>query len=180
LIDEENFFLPISGDKVTKVSGRTVPIDFSINELLKSSRKIVKEDLCLDLIEKAVTIDPMSPALVNPVNISQIDDSRHFIENNFTSDITISDIAGAACMSTFHFNRVFKKMIGYSPYQYLMAFRLEKAKSLLAGAATVSDVAYEVGFNSLENFSYTFRKYTGLSPTEFKTGKAVRNIFKIS
>jgi AraC-like DNA-binding protein len=61
-----------------------------------------------------------------------------------------------------------------------MAFRLEKAKSLLAGAATVSDVAYEVGFNSLENFSYTFRKYTGLSPTEFKTGKAVSNIFKIS
>ena len=177
LIDDENLILPIAENEVTRVVGRTVPINFLINKVLQSTSKLSTETLCLEIIEMALNINPMSPALVNTVNISQIDDSRHFIVNNFARDITIGDIARAACLSTFHFIRVFKKMLGYSPYQYLMAYRLERAKSLLKNDASVSDVAFDVGFNSLENFSYSFRKCTGLSPSEFKKWNQNRQKF---
>jgi AraC-like DNA-binding protein len=82
--------------------------------------------------------------------------------------IDLEGAAGEAGLSPFHFLRVFSKVLGVTPHQYLVRSRLRRAASLLAGAERpVTDVALEVGFGDLSNFVRTFRRAAGVSPGRF-------------
>jgi AraC family transcriptional regulator len=72
-------------------------------------------------------------------------------------------------MSPSHFSRVFKQQTGFSPYDYVLVSRLNRAKEYLQKTSmTVSEIAYEVGFNSDTNFIFFFKSNTGLSPAKFR------------
>jgi AraC-like DNA-binding protein/ligand-binding sensor protein len=95
--------------------------------------------------------------------------ARRFIEEHQQEDISLSDAAHAVHASTFHFCKMFKKATGMTFTEYLSLMRVTKAKELLLNPnARVSEVAYEVGFNSLTHFNRTFRKLTGRSPTAYR------------
>ena len=91
------------------------------------------------------------------------------------------DLAGAAeraGLSAYHFLRVFAKVVGVTPHQYLLRARLRRAARLLAEEhRPVTDVAYESGFGDLSNFVRTFRRAAGVSPRAFR--KAARGERKI-
>ena len=71
--------------------------------------------------------------------------------------------------STFYFCKLFKKATGLNFTDYVSRVRIEKAKNLLLNPNTrISEVAYEVGFQSLTHFNRVFRKVVGQSPTEFR------------
>ena len=71
--------------------------------------------------------------------------------------------------STFHFCKMFKKATGMTFTHYLSLVRVAKAKKQLANPQLrLSEIAYEVGFNSLTHFNRMFRKLTGESPTVFR------------
>lgn len=106
-----------------------------------------------------------------PFTIQRIDTAKAFIHAHFADTIGITDIAGAGHLSPFHFSRLFKKYTGYTPYDYLLFVRIEQAKARLTANADVTETAFNTGFNSLENFSYTFKKMTGLSPSQFQKSK---------
>ncbi len=76
-------------------------------------------------------------------------------------------------MSVFHFSRIFKKVTKYSPYDYLIGVRVESAKKLISGGESITQTAFGVGFNSLENFSYRFKEITGASPSHFLKDRKV-------
>jgi AraC-like DNA-binding protein/ligand-binding sensor protein len=96
--------------------------------------------------------------------------ARQFIEEKHEEDIGLNDAAQAVHASTFHFCKMFKKATGMTFTEYLAFVRVGKAKQLLLNPnARVSEVAYEVGFNSLTHFNRSFRKLTGKSPTAFRT-----------
>ncbi len=82
------------------------------------------------------------------------------------------DLESAACevgLSPFHFLRLFTRVLGVSPHQYLVRSRLRRAARLLADAAPpITDIAYDVGFGDLSNFVRSFHRAAGLSPRQFR------------
>lgn len=96
--------------------------------------------------------------------------AREYINAHYTEDISLAAAAQAAHMSTFYFCKQFKKATGLSFTEYLGRVRVEKAKEqLLKPHVRVSEVAYEVGFQSLTHFNRVFRKLNGESPTTYRT-----------
>jgi AraC-like DNA-binding protein/ligand-binding sensor protein len=95
--------------------------------------------------------------------------AREFIAANHSEDLSLGAVATAVHMSTFYFCKQFKKATGLSFTSYLGRVRVEKAKELLLNPhARISEVAYEVGFQSLTHFNRVFRKLTGQSPTAYR------------
>lgn len=95
--------------------------------------------------------------------------ARAFIDANYAEDLSLAAVARAARMSTFYFCKQFKKATGLSFTEYLGRVRVEKAKEqLLKPHARVSEIAYEVGFQSLTHFNRVFKKLSGKSPTIYR------------
>lgn len=93
--------------------------------------------------------------------------AKLFIDNNYADTIELDNIADEAYFSKFHFIRLFKKIYGKTPHQYLIAVRIEKALQLLRLLQPVSDVCYSVGFESLSSFSGLFKRIVGESPSSY-------------
>jgi AraC family transcriptional regulator len=101
--------------------------------------------------------------------VSILEASLQFMKRNLDKPITLLDISGAANMSQYHFSRLFKKVYGYSPYEYLLLARINKAKHLLKTTdAPVKVVAQQVGYLNASTFSSAFTAKTGLSPKAFR------------
>lgn len=99
----------------------------------------------------------------------QIETAKKFIISNYDKNISINDIADNAHMSVSYFSKIFKDATGFSPYDYLLAIRLDKAKELLQQTDnSVEGIAYKTGFNSTSNFICFFKKQTGISPLKFR------------
>lgn len=91
--------------------------------------------------------------------------AKEFIDASFTKEITLEKIAKEACLSQFHFLRLFKTIFGETPHQYIIQKRISKAVSLLFRTdMPVTQICFEIGFQSLSSFSWLLRKKYGLSP----------------
>ncbi|MCZ8190238.1 MAG: helix-turn-helix transcriptional regulator [Microcystis sp. LE19-338.1B] len=79
--------------------------------------------------------------------------------------LSLEDMASIALLSPYHFNRIFHQITGIPPSRFLYALRLEVAKRLLLTTQlSVTDICYEVGYNSLGSFVTRFTQLVGLSP----------------
>ena len=91
------------------------------------------------------------------------------VNNKLDEPLTMDEMAEIAYMSPFHFNRVFHQVTGLPPKQFLYAMRLETAKRLLLTTdKSVTEICYEVGYNSLGTFTTRFTELVGLSPRELR------------
>lgn len=83
--------------------------------------------------------------------------------------LSLQDMSRVAFISQFHFNRVFRQVTGIPPHQFLYALRLETAKRLLLTTEeSVTDVCFDVGYNSLGTFTRRFTELVGISPNRFR------------
>lgn len=98
----------------------------------------------------------------------QVRQSKSFMERCLSEKIELEKIASAAFMSRFHYTRIFKKVYGRSPRKYLKDLRINKGKELLKEGLDVTQVCFEVGYDSLTTFCNAFKKATGYSPTEYQ------------
>jgi AraC family transcriptional regulator len=94
--------------------------------------------------------------------------------------VDLESTAKEAGLSPFHFLRLFARVLGVTPHQYLVRSRLRRAARLLADdARSITDVALDVGFGDLSNFVRTFRRAAGVSPRSFRrAAKGDRKIFQ--
>lgn len=93
----------------------------------------------------------------------------HYIHENYARDIRIGDIAAALAIDRTYLFKLFKQNISCSPQQYLINHRIAKACDLLVSTSKhISDIAYEVGFNDLSDFSKQFKKRNGVSAREYR------------
>ena len=96
-------------------------------------------------------------------------ESALWIDDNAHEDINLAETARAAGISPFHFLRLFAATIGVTPHQYLIRSRLRRAAQRLSAEDTsVTDIAYDVGFADLSNFTRTFTRAVGVSPLKFR------------
>ncbi len=107
-------------------------------------------------------------------------ESAQWIEAHSQEDIDLDAAASQAGLSPFHFLRLFAKVLGVTPHQYLVRSRLRHAARRLSDEDTaVTDIAYDVGFQDLSNFVRTFHRAAGVSPTAFRdAARGKRKIFQ--
>ena len=91
-----------------------------------------------------------------------------YIQAYLNTDISLDKLSQAVGMSMHHFSRLFKKSVGYSPYQYVLKCRIERAKMLLLQRQlSIADVAFAVGFASQSHFTQHFKRFVGITPKQF-------------
>src|SRR5690349_3623107 len=96
--------------------------------------------------------------------------ARDHADRTYAQTLTLDDLASVACMSKYHFLRLFKATYGMTPMEYVSQRRIERAQDLLrATNLTVTEVCFAVGFSSLGSFSSRFRSVVGESPSDFQT-----------
>jgi len=95
--------------------------------------------------------------------------AKEFIQEHQTENLRLGHVAKAVNTSTFYFCKMFKKVTGINFTDYLSRVRIEKSKNLLLNPnLRVSEIAFEVGFQSLTHFNRVFKKILGQSPTEYR------------
>jgi transcriptional regulator GlxA family with amidase domain len=88
------------------------------------------------------------------------------LEENFHRSFSIEEIARKSGLSTRSFNRLFLTELAVTPKQAMTLYRVERAKQLLRqGKGSVTDIAFEVGYQSVSQFIATFRRHTGQLPS---------------
>jgi|SRR5207302_11235363 len=108
-------------------------------------------------------------SLLKPDTYMRLMRAREFIDHSYHLPLDLEQISRAACLSRFHFLRLFRTAFNKTPHQYLTHRRIEKAKELLSSSAlTVTDVCFEVGFESLGSFSSLFHKHVGHPPVTYR------------
>jgi AraC-like DNA-binding protein len=125
-------------------------------------------DRILRCMGNAAPPSPLSQSLKN-YHLSTIEKATAYILNHFGENIRLSELAEHCCVSLFHFSRIFKSILGQSPYQYLTSIRLTHARMLLETThLPVKQIAGESGFKSLEQFSTNYRHFFDVTPTLFR------------
>ncbi len=103
---------------------------------------------------------------LSPAKLRQVTD---FISANYANDLKLAELAQVVGMSSFHFAREFKRTTGTTPHQYLIKFRVERAKSLLAqNELPLIEVGLQSGFSHQSHFTRLFRKITGTTPHSYR------------
>ena len=92
-----------------------------------------------------------------------------FIEAHLAEEISLAALAELAGLSLFHFARAFTQSFGMPPHRYHMARRMDRARSLLQRPAlSVTQIGVQIGFRESSSFTKAFRRFTGLTPTEYR------------
>ncbi|MGA2641727.1 MAG: AraC family transcriptional regulator [Spirochaetia bacterium] len=95
--------------------------------------------------------------------------ARELIDSQFPRPLDIRTLSAEARLSPYHFIRAFRGVFHDTPHQYLLRIRIQKAKELLAlSTMSVTDICFEVGFESLGSFSATFHRIVGWPPTAYR------------
>lgn len=144
---------------------------FRVFDSMKGETPTTELNYSLD-IYKIIT-ELLNPQSAKTKGEISYEDSVHKVKEytaeNLNENLTIKDLAKSVNMSSSHFSRVFKQQTGFSPYDYILISRLNRAKYLLQTTnMTIASVAYEVGFNSESNFIYYFTENEGISPGKFR------------
>jgi len=94
---------------------------------------------------------------------------KDYMDSFFAGEVQLRDAAGAACVSPYHFHRLFHEVFRETPNQYLQRRRLTQARELLKSSdLDVTEISLEIGFESSTSFSALFRRSLGCSPREYR------------
>jgi AraC-type DNA-binding domain-containing proteins len=98
-----------------------------------------------------------------------VQEAIRYINENYSSEIKLNDLAEHVHLNPGYFCSVFKEEYGISPIHYLQMIRLENAKNMLANSnQSITDIANQVGFQSIHYFSRFFKANVGLTPNDFR------------
>lgn len=150
-----------SDDNLRELYEKTKIISRSRYEAILKLLEIFASQLSSVMAEKVIQQNEGEPPRIRK--------AKRFIQEHIDQDITLSEVASSVNWSAYYFSRMFKKTTGFNFVDYLARVRIERAKHMLLNPhLNVSEIAYEVGFQSITHFNRVFRKLTGNSPTDFR------------
>src|SRR5689334_16373156 len=107
--------------------------------------------------------------LVEEETFARLCRSRDFLAASLDQPVRLTDAAGEACLSPFHYHRMFARAFGETPHHFVQRLRIDRARQLLArDYVPVTEVCLAVGYESLGSFSVLFRSRVGCSPMEYR------------
>jgi AraC family transcriptional regulator len=118
--------------------------------------------------QSAIMLEPS-----NGLSRERLKRVREYIEAHLDDRLTLTDLAGVACLSPYHFSRSFKQAIGVGPQRYVMQRRLERAKALMRRTnQPLAEIAQRVGFADQSHLTSIFRRETGVTPGRYRAALA--------
>jgi AraC-like DNA-binding protein len=95
--------------------------------------------------------------------------AKQYIQDHHSEDLTLAQVAKAVNTSSFYFCKMFRKVTGLNFTDYVSRLRIERSKNLLLNPnLRISEIAYEIGFQSLTHFNRVFKRIVGRSPTNYR------------
>lgn len=105
--------------------------------------------------------------------------AKGYIDNNYSRELTLSDVAKYIFLSESYFAHAFKNEFGISPKSYLLQVRVNASKELLVNTdMKISDVSMSVGFSSQQRYNDIFRKYTNMTPLRYRKTEKEKKLNK--
>ena len=102
--------------------------------------------------------------------------ARDLLASAYQSPLPLKQAAREACLSPFHFHRLFRATFGETPHDFLTGLRIDHARRLLAsGQMSVTEACLDAGYSSLGSFSTRFQSLVGLPPSQYQ--RAVHRVF---
>ena len=118
----------------------------------------------------------LAPRLLHDDTFRRLCRARDLMASKYQSRLMLSDAAREACLSPFHFHRLFRSAFGETPHDFLTRRRIDHARRLLAsGEMNVTEACMEVGYSSLGSFSCKFQAMVGRAPVEYQ--REFRRVF---
>jgi AraC family transcriptional regulator len=110
-----------------------------------------------------------STSVLQPLDDARLKRVLDYMAERISDKITLEELAKVACLSKFHFARVFTLAVGVPPHRHLSRMRLESAMAALATSRlALLEIALETGFSSQASFNRAFRRATGMTPGEYR------------
>ena len=156
----------------------TAPVKFSNNDntaKLFENYRTSKEGHEFDTVSKLYAIAAAAyktqkdTSINTEYKIEKIKTVITFIEENYSQNITLAELSACCSMSANYFCKFFKEVTLQTPIEYITTDRLEIACEMLLSGATVTDTAYNCGFNDMSYFIHIFKKRYGISPKQYAT-----------
>jgi AraC-like DNA-binding protein len=117
-------------------------------------------------------ISALSPLASHKLDHARLRRVLDYIAVHLADDVTVSDLAGVAGLSVFHFARMFTLAVGVSPHRYVSRMRLERAMAEIAeGKLPLSKIAFDARFSSQASFTRAFRRATEMTPGEYRRAR---------
>lgn len=107
--------------------------------------------------------EPPVPCRVGP-HVGAIKRVCEFIRMYYSQDLSLKQLSRVACLSPFYLQRLFLENTGVSPHDYLVHFRIKKARELLTEGHSIAGVALDTGFVDQSHFTRSFKRITGTTP----------------
>ncbi len=116
------------------------------------------------------TIDRWKPSsLPQKFDAQRLKRVLDYIDSNLDRQLTLDQLAAQACLSPFHFSRLFRRATGLAPHRYVTDRRVQAAKDALTRTEpSLIEIALDKGFGSLDNFIRVFRRCTGMTPGHYR------------
>lgn len=163
-------------ERYTRVDKVITSIGFALLEELDSGHdtgRLYAESLAnvlaVHLLRHYTTKGEQPHRIQGGISARKLRQVTDFIAANYAKDVKLAELAQVAGMSNFHFAREFKRTTGTTPHQYLIKYRVEKAKELLTeNDLPLIEVGLQSGFSHQSHFTRLFRKITGTTPQSFR------------
>ena len=156
-------------------SQQALPVVTHMEALSRTASSSRSDELALRIIERIITAmagDRRLPAAPTAREAKRVVEAIRFVEADAARPLQLKEMAAAAAMSKYHFLRVFRRLTGITPHQYLISARLRRAALALASSRRpVLQIALDAGFGDLSTFNSRFRATFGLTPTQYRASR---------
>jgi AraC family transcriptional regulator len=141
-------------------------LDHILADALNTALAVQIARLCSD--PTAIALEPS-----NGLSRERLKRVHDYIETHLDDRLTLTDLAGVACLSPYHFSRSFKQAVGVGPQRYVMHRRVERAKALMRRShQPLALIAQEVGFADQSHLISIFRREIGVTPGQYRAATA--------
>ena len=155
--------------KYTRLAIKSGVIDYILKPIDPQDLNNALASATALLEQESHAADKPSESFKAPVTNKVIHDVISYINQNYLSSFSLSDLAEHFFLSKEHLSRLFKKETGENLFSYIMELKLTEAKKLLKTTdMTLDDIAFHLGFSNGNYFSKVFKKNCGISPSEYR------------
>jgi AraC-like DNA-binding protein len=132
--------------------------------------RLEKETCVLAMFSRLISRHTYAPPILGRVGSEQPSIRRviEYLDAHCAEDVTVATLAGIACLSPYHFIRVFSRQTGLTPHAWLMQLRARKARELLRLGLPIADAAAQTGFADQSHLTKTFKRILGYTPGQLR------------
>ena len=125
--------------------------------------------LAAHLLQFHCTVQIRDVDISTGLSASKLQTVLDYIHDHLDSEIGLGELAAVVQLSSHHFGKLFKQSMSISPHQYVLRCRIARAKQLLASPQrSLVNIGQAIGFSDQSHFTNTFRRYTGLTPRQYR------------